>query len=76
MATATMTKADRELSKAGAGLMELRPKVGNELKMIMALELKCTPRTIDTYLAGQGKKLPFALELLGLTKKKLKESQA
>lgn len=76
MAATTMTKADKELNSYSARLMEVQPRVSNELKMIMALELKCTTRTIETYLAGQGKKLPFAIELLKLAKKKLKETQA
>lgn len=68
MATGTMSRADQGLEKASAELMALQPKISNEMKMVVALELKCTTRTIETYLTGKGKKLPFALELL----KKLK----
>ena len=72
MALTTIEKPNKALGKANTGLKAIQPLVSNEMKMLLALDLKCTTRTIDTYLAGQGKKLPFALELLGLAKKKLR----
>lgn len=59
-----MTKAEKELAKTSKQLNEFQGRVNDKMKMKIALELGCTMRTVETYISGKGKRLPFALELL------------
>lgn len=65
------TVADAKREEVNAELIALAPMVGSTVKMKVALNLKTSTRTIETYLKGEGKKLPFAIDLLANLKVEL-----
>lgn len=77
MATASSLRAtQKQWKKVNAQLTAAEARVSNEMKLRIALALKCTTRTIETYLAGHGRKLSFAEALAVQVEAELKSMKA